>query len=302
MNSKLAAFALVLSGLAVAGGDAALAGGGDDSGAYERARAATLRAVEREASQPERGNAPHVDLRSERAGRSPVRAARDASVSERAAERTTRGPDAVPAVLRGAGAVTSQRGCRTRFVRNRSSRGGARPALLVMHFTVSPNRFGPGDVDGITNFFNRARSRASSNYVSDAEGNCNYIVSEGAKAWTQGAFNPWSISWEVINTGRELTYAGAGNGPGMRKLGLTVSDAARRWGIPLRYGATKGCRIVRSGIVDHESLGCGNNHTDIKPYRVGPVINAAKSARRGAGATPQPQPLDPNAPLDPGSR
>jgi hypothetical protein len=244
----------------------------------QRSRDATYEDMAREAARPERGHAPHDYLRTEAAGRSRVRMARDEKASEGAAERTTRGTGVTSASAARASGV--QHGCSTRFVRNRSSRGGARPSLLVMHFTVSPNRPGRGDVDGVTKFFNNPRVQASSNYVTDAEGNCNYIVPEAAKAWTQGAFNPWAISWEVINTGREQTYAGEPGGPGLAKLGLTLSDAARRWGIPLRRGATSGCRILRSGIVDHESLDCGNNHTDIRPFRVDEVIKAAK-ARRG---------------------
>jgi len=247
--------------------------------AYHRAADATYQEMERAAAQPEPGNAPHINLRAEAAGRTSDRFARDARASEGASERTTRGSDVVSASAVRASAA--QRGCSTRFVRNRASRGGARPSLLVMHFTVSPNRPGRGDVDGVTKYFNNPRVGASSNYVTDAEGNCNYIVPEAAKAWTQGAFNPWAISWEVVNTGRERTYAGEPGGPGLAKLGLTVSDAARRWGIPLRRGATSGCRILRSGIVDHESLDCGNNHTDIRPFRVDEVVKAARARRGG---------------------
>lgn len=176
-------------------------------------------------------------------------------------------------------ATPTQRGCRTRFVQNRSSRNGARPALLVMHYTVSPNRPGRGDVDGITAYFNNPRAQASSNYIVDEEGHCNYVVSEQAKAWTQGFFNPWSISWEVINTGRENDYIGPANGAGLRKLGVLVSDSARRWGIPLRRARVVGCRVVVSGIIDHDTLPCGNFHTDIKPYSLSQVLAAAQRAR-----------------------
>jgi hypothetical protein len=215
----------------------------------------------------------HAGERSEAGG-----SERSRNLSQDAAARTTRGPAVLPETLTLASPF--QRGCRTRIVRNQSSRNGGRPALFVLHYTVSPNRPGRSDVDGITAYFNNPGSQASSNYVIDNEGNCNLIVPESAKAWTQGYMNPWSISVEVINTGSESSYAGTA---GLAKLGLVVSDATRRWGIPLRRGRTSGCTIVRSGVVDHDSLGCGNNHTDIRPYSVDAVITASRAARAGAG-------------------
>lgn len=197
--------------------------------------------------------------------------------SEKAAEATTSGPDeySEPLTL----AQQTQPGCVTRFVGNRSGRNGARPALIVLHYTVSPNRPGRSDVDGITAYFNSPRSQASSHYVIDAEGNCNYIVPETLKAWTQGFLNPWSIAIEQINTGREGRYAGPA---GLAKLGLVVSDIAKRWGIPLRRGSAPGCGVSRSGIVDHNQLGCRNDHTDINPYSVEQVIAAAIRTRSGS--------------------
>lgn len=177
-------------------------------------------------------------------------------------------------------AAPTQAGCRSRFVRNYSSRRGVRPRIFVLHYTVSPNRPGRGDVDTITGLFNTPSFAASSNYVVDDEGNCDYIVRESDKSWTQATFNPVSISVEIIATGREGRLTGPA---GLTKLGRIVSDSTRRWGIPLRAGAVSGCTVTRSGIVTHQMLGsCGGGHVDISPYAMGPVIAAAKAARGGA--------------------
>lgn len=177
-------------------------------------------------------------------------------------------------------AAPTQRGCRSRFVRNVSSRRGVRPRLWVIHYTVSANRPGWGDVDAITGLFNTPSFAASSNYVVDADGNCNYIVRESDKAWTQATFNPVSISVEIIATGREGRLAGPA---GYRRLGQVISDSAKRWDIPLRQGAVKGCTVTRSGIVTHQMLGaCGGGHSDISPYGLAAVIDAAKAARKPA--------------------
>lgn len=191
----------------------------------------------------------------------------------------TTGDDAVPDVT--TLASFSQPGCETRAVGNFSSRNGLRPGIIVLHYTVSPNRPGVSDVQAIVVYFNNPRSQASSNYVIDNEGHCAYIVSELNKAWTQGNMNPASAcSFEVINTGHESTYIGPKGGPGIKKLGRVVADCAKRWGIPLRIGATSGCSVTRTGIVDHNSLACGNFHTDITPFSVSPVVAAAIASRK----------------------
>lgn len=191
----------------------------------------------------------------------------------------TTGSDAVPEQR--TLASFSQPGCSTRAVSNFSARSGLRPGLIVLHYTVSPNRPGTSDVASIVVYFDNPRAQASSNYVIDNEGNCAYIVSELNKAWTQGNMNPASAcSFEVINTGSEATYIGPPNGPGLRKLGRVVSDCAKRWGIPLRIGATNGCSVTLTGLVDHDSLACGNFHTDIRPYSVSQVLAAAIAYRR----------------------
>ena len=143
--------------------------------------------------------------------------------------------------------------------------------------TTPSARTGPGwsDVDGITGYFARASTNASSNYVVDNEGHCNYIVPESGKAWTQAGFNPVSISVEQINTGREPTYAGTA---GLAQTARIARDASKRWGIPLRRGRVSGCSVVTSGIVAHKDLGaCGGGHFDISPYSVDQVIKAAKA-------------------------
>lgn len=169
-----------------------------------------------------------------------------------------------------------QGGCGLKFVRNYSSREGVKPLLWVLHYTVSPNRTGWSDVDAIVAWFDNPRSQASSNYVIDNEGHCKLIVRESSKAWTQAYFNRWSISVEVINTGSESSYAGKA---GLAKVAKVVSDSTKRNRIPLRRARTNGCTIVRSGVTDHDALGCGNTHTDIKPYSTSQVLAAAKRYR-----------------------
>jgi hypothetical protein len=183
-------------------------------------------------------------------------------------------------------AAPEQRGCVTRLVQNYSTRRGVRPRIFVLHYTVSPNRPGWSDVNGIVSLFDRPAFAASSNYVIDAEGHCAYIVRESDKAWTQAALNPVSISVEAINTGHETSYLGMA---GLSKLALVVSDALKRWEIPVQLGEVRGGVVVRPGIVDHGMLGVvGGGHHDIAPYSVRQVIAAVERVR--AAETPKPAP------------
>lgn len=164
-----------------------------------------------------------------------------------------------------AGASAGFVGCRTEFVRNQSGRGGIRPQWQVWHYTVSHNIAGWADVNAVVALFDRSSSQASSNFVIDAEGNCAYIVPTEAKAWTQAAGNPFSVSYEVIDWGNETDYM---DSAGYRKLRSVMLQVAARTGIPMRLGSTNGsCAPGRSGIIQHADLGvCGGGHHDIQPF------------------------------------
>lgn len=178
-------------------------------------------------------------------------------------------------------ATVGEIGCRSDFLStNFSSRNGARPALLVAHYTVSPNVFGWGDVFGVRGFFNRSSTQASSNYLIDKEAHCDYIVRERDKAWTQGAMNPWSISIEFISRGASEPFSESQ----WRKGAAVFAATAKRWGIPIRRGSAPGCTVVRSGIVDHNQLGCGNDHFDISPFPVDKLVRYAREAATGVSA------------------
>lgn len=170
-----------------------------------------------------------------------------------------------------AGASAGFQGCRTSFVRNQSGRRGVRPTVQVLHYTVSPNRPGWSDVNGITAFFNRSSSQASSHFVIDAEGNCAYIVPIEANAWTQAGGNPWSVAYEIIATGKEKNYL---EPAGYAKLRRVMGQVSRRIGSPLRAGKINGCSPSRTGIVQHRDGGtCWGGHHDIGPFGFSAVLS-----------------------------
>lgn len=187
------------------------------------------------------------------------------NAGERAAQiRATEDP------LPTAGATQGFAGCVSKFVVNQSSRGGVRPQVQVLHYTVSGNRPGWDDVNAIVALFNRASFQASSNFVIDGEGHCAYIVPIENKAWTQAGGNPFAVSYEVINTGSESVYLAPA---GLAKLRSVMREVARRTGIPLRQGRINGCAPAVSGIVQHKDGGiCWGGHGDIGPFSVPPIV------------------------------
>lgn len=166
-----------------------------------------------------------------------------------------------------AGATAGFDGCVTRFVRNQSSRNGVRPIWQVLHYTVSPNRPGWDDVNAVVALFDRASYQASSNFVIDGEGHCAYIVPIEAKAWTQAAGNPLSISYEVINSGSEPAYM---QSAGYAKLKSVMRQVSARTGIPMRKGSVY---PAKPGIVQHKDGGIAwGGHVDITPFSLDQVI------------------------------
>lgn len=174
-------------------------------------------------------------------------------------------------------AAPTQKGCISRFVVNASTRRGVAPRWIVLHYTVSPNRAGWSDVNNVVALFDRPSFQASSNYVLDREAHCAYIVRESDKAWTQAAANPFSISFEIINSGKEGSLI---SGPGRTKLISIIRGISKRWNIPIRAGKVgPNCTVGTSGIITHARLGrCAGGHVDVNPYE-GEVAGIIKSAK-----------------------
>lgn len=152
--------------------------------------------------------------------------------------------------------------CRQNLVRNRSSRGGARTKIVVLHYTVSK----PGTLDVIWRLFNTPSFAASSHIGLEGSGRCEQWVPYSWKAWTQGSFNPVSESVEIIATGSEPRSWWLAQ-PIFAKglLASWVRDRLRANGLPLRRVDPVGCAVQSAGWTDHNALECGNSHHDVLP-------------------------------------
>lgn len=152
-----------------------------------------------------------------------------------------------------------------------SSRGGIRPTMFVLHFTVSQNRPGWSDVYAILNYFEDTRV-GSSTFIMDFEANCLKMVPESQKPWTQLNANPYSISVEIVATGSETNAQWRASkliadGVLARKMFRVMG----RWHLPVRWVDPSGCDFSRAGYTDHDALECSNHHWDVGerfPFRL----------------------------------
>lgn len=155
--------------------------------------------------------------------------------------------------------------CRTDYARRGfgARRPGAKVMSVKLHFTVSPNLPGWADVDGVGDYLERVG--LSAHRIVDFEGHCETKVRRADNAYTQGAFNSTSYSYEIIATGRE-TRAQWLASPLIRKgiLAAMVRDDLRRFGLPARRVDPVGC-VDQLGVTDHLRLECGNDHVDVGP-------------------------------------
>jgi hypothetical protein len=173
-------------------------------------------------------------------------------------------------------ASPSTAGCTSAFVRNVSSRpAGARVLLGVIHWTGSrPIANSTADDLAIVRWFDTPAAQASSNYITDDDGHCYYVVPESQKAWTQAGFNPWSVSDEHINAGVLPVFPTTAGRDAVVRL---MRGWHERWKIPYQRGLVRGCTVIRPGFLAHRDLGsCGGGHPDIGiPSAVDELIRLA---------------------------
>lgn len=137
------------------------------------------------------------------------------------------------------------------------------PTEFCLHYTVSPNITGWGDIRGVQGFFKRTMA-ASSTYIVDFEGHILQMVPLTHKAWTQGTFNPYCrASVEIIATGSE-TRAQWLNSTLIKGhiLSSLMHDVMKSYNLPLRFVDPVGC-VAPAGYTDHDHIECGNDHTDV---------------------------------------
>lgn len=155
--------------------------------------------------------------------------------------------------------------CRTSYQTNRASYGAqkVRSYGTVLHYTVGANVPGWADVEGAKAYLNRVGLSASD--IMDFEGKCLHTVPYTFNAYTQGAFNQYYDSLEIIATGKE-TRAQWLAAPIFRDhiLANYLTDRLKSRGVPLKFVDPVGC-APRAGYTDHDHLECGNDHVDVSP-------------------------------------
>jgi hypothetical protein len=155
-----------------------------------------------------------------------------------------------------------------KIVRNKSSRGSARPRAIAIHTTESHDRQGRSDVNGIVSWFNNPAAEASSHIIIDAEGYSTQCVPDTMKAWTIGNFNPWTLNIELIGWASTPRWRWLKRTSQLKKCAKYIAYWAHKYDIPVRRGDLDSLRgsphVARTGVVTHyDATNAGfGTHTD----------------------------------------
>lgn len=135
---------------------------------------------------------------------------------------------------------------------------------FFLHYTVSANSPGWGDVYAIKNYLNSVGLSAT--FIIDFEGHCLQTVPLDRNPYTQGSFNQYGVSVEIVATGKETTAQWL-SAPLIKGgiLSSLVRDTLKSHNLPVRFVDPVGCTPI-AGYTDHNHLECGNDHVDVSPY------------------------------------
>lgn len=156
---------------------------------------------------------------------------------------------------------------RTKFVRNQSSRNGAKILAIGVHSTESADVKGWDDLNGLTGWFNNPSSDASAHIGIDGEAHSIRWVPDARKAWTILVLNGNTLNIEFV--GRAAQPEVAWEDKQIREGAKWAAYWCRKYGIPPQRGSVRGAGggqavISRRGIIRHSDLtnaGVGK-HTD----------------------------------------
>jgi hypothetical protein len=155
----------------------------------------------------------------------------------------------------------------THIVSNKSSRGGQKPRLIVLHTTESTGRPGITDLKGLGEFFDRPEVEASSHVANDSEGHDARFVHDFEKAWTCSNDNAFTLNLEQIAfaaTRRNEWYKLHPHQ--LANTAKWIAHWSKRWDIPIRRGVAPAGLLIRSGVASHKQLGLmGGGHWDPGP-------------------------------------
>jgi hypothetical protein len=166
---------------------------------------------------------------------------------------------------------------RVHYVRNKSSRHGAKVDTIVLHITVSGNLAGMRDIDAVLNWFDNPAAQASAHVINDREGHDARAVRDTDKAWACAEWNSRSVSLEQVenNVNRTREQWLTGSKAQLENTATWVAFWSDKFGIALTH--RKG-----NGVCQHSDLGMpGGGHSDCGAgYPIDWVIKRARVIRK----------------------
>jgi hypothetical protein len=174
---------------------------------------------------------------------------------------------------------------------NKSSRGGAKVRLIVIHATEGATTY-----QSLGNWFANPGAQVSSHTgIDNAAGDViGEYVKPPDKAWTGGNANPVAIQTELcVPSGASAGWSADRwkQHPHMlRKCAAWIAEEAKRYGIPITKLTAGQAQGSGRGVCQHNDLGSwGGNHFDCgRGFPIDHVLNMA----RGKPAAPPPKQPD----------
>lgn len=170
---------------------------------------------------------------------------------------------------------------------NVQNHGSARPAKairgIVLHTTEGHDRKGIADLEGLGEFFDNPKVKASSHVAVDGEGYSARYVRDEFNAWTQASYNPYMLSIEQIGFAKwSRWFWSKARRRQLRKTAKYIAYWSKEYGIPIQKGKAVGGVVKKDGIFRHSELGsAGGGHSDPgKGYPLHTVLNLARYYRR----------------------
>lgn len=160
---------------------------------------------------------------------------------------------------------------------NCSSRGGARPTLIVIHATAGHNRPGITDLEGLGGWGANPLSQVSWHVATDNEGHSLRSVRDSDKAWHVAGYNRMALGIEQVlpGDGTEVTRAM------LEETARWVARWSKLHGIPIQKArVTQSGIVLRPGVIRHSELGVlGGNHSDPGGYDMRAMLALARGYR-----------------------
>lgn len=155
---------------------------------------------------------------------------------------------------------------------------------IVLHTTEGGDSNPKYLTDVLPTLFSNTSNPVSAHAAVDKHGVSARYVPDDLKAFASAAYNSQTLNLEIVGFARYSNKRWRSRKQQLDKIAQYLAYWSDKYEIPLRKGAVKDGKVVRTGVLRHSDLGVrGGNHSDPGPgFPFWYVIRKAKSIQRKA--------------------